>query len=471
MHYYLMYRYFEWVHEVQDILKELNDKLVHREITVHAIMNIKDGDKNFECLSSMMCVHSSVNIKQMKQTCSLLLEEVNIILLKNIPGQPLNKIVILPELLSEYHVALPQNLQDMLSKYVVYPSNETSLLIESSHLVADSRSQPDHKPTVELSRSITMSELVAFAEELNNIHESLQKFTAMFTFFKFHSSALFHGCLNAQHFSHTEEPQSLQIKDATTPLQYKEFGIDLPCFVSYLKNVQKLILKFLNGQCDYIDIVQIDPEGHLEMTRDVEILQQYSAVFGVSCNGLMDTSSMFNLHKLVCQFKNIIFVCHQFKLEECLKDSRLCELQKEITELENEAIRSEVTSTDISRKVKHMKGLLCIADDVNLQCLDLFSAVKAHCSDTLIQLMSDEQCRLCHKDIAKHLQHEASAIQEFSSVVELMSPFFDADQKFESLMIRVFEKRDLKQGLQTLKNVDGQLSVINEVFSSGVSLS
>ena len=37
-----MYRYFEWVNEVQDILKEIDDKLVHQETAVHDIMNIKD---------------------------------------------------------------------------------------------------------------------------------------------------------------------------------------------------------------------------------------------------------------------------------------------------------------------------------------------------------------------------------------------------------------------------------------------
>lgn len=455
---------------MQDILKDLSDRLVHQEIAVHAIMNIDDDDdKNFECLSFMMCVHSSVNIKQMKQSCSLLLEEVNAILFKSIPGQPRNKIMILPKIIRECRVALPQNLQEMLSKYVIYPSskaNEKSLLVESSHLVDNCQSPPDSKPTVELSRSITMSELAVFVNELNKFHESLQKFITMLTFFKFHNSALFHECLNAQYFNHTEEPQSFQIWGAITPLRHKEFGMDLPHFVSCLENVQKLILKFLNGQGDYIDITHIDPEGHLEMTREVEILQQYSAVLGVSCNGLTDMCNMFNLHKLICQVKNIVFVCHQFKLEECLKDSRLRELQKEVLELENEAIRSKVTSTDISRKLKE---LLCITDNMNLQCLDLFSAVKAHCSDTLIQLMSNDKCRLHHKDIAKHLQHEASAIQDFSSIVELLNPFFDVGQKFESLMIQVFEKRDVKEELQSLKNVDGQLSVINEVFSSEVS--
>ena len=36
-------RYFDWVCEVQDILKELNDRMVHQETAVHAIMNIKES--------------------------------------------------------------------------------------------------------------------------------------------------------------------------------------------------------------------------------------------------------------------------------------------------------------------------------------------------------------------------------------------------------------------------------------------
>ena len=117
-----------------------------------------------------------------------------------------------------------------------------------------------------------------------------------------------------------------------------------------------------------------------------------------------------------------------------------------------------------------MKELLCIAEDMDVQCLDLFPAIEAHCNDALSQLMLDEQCHLHHKDIAKHLQLETSAVQDFSSVVELMNPFFDAGQKFESMMIQVFEKgSSIKQGIQKLKRVDGQLSIINEVLTSEVS--
>lgn len=178
---------------------------------------------------------------------------------------------------------------------------------------------------------------------------------------------------------------------------------------------------------------------------------------------------MLNLHRLVCQANGVISVCHQFKLEECLKDSRLHELQKQVLELKSEAISSGLMPTDISRKLKHMKELLCITEDTDIQCLDLFPAVKAYCSDKLSQLMLDEQCRLRHKDITKHLQHEASALHDLSSAMELMSPFLDADQKFESMMIQIIEKGNVKQGIQTLKKVNGQFSVINEVFSSEVS--
>ncbi len=462
---------------MQDLLKELDDRLVHQETAIHAIMNIKDSDnKNFECLSFMLCVQSSVNIREMKQICSSLIKEINRILLKNIPGQPHSKIVIFPELLRTYHVILPKHLQEMLSKYVVYPSEgkDRYSLLELSHLVADHQSQPDSEYTVELSRSITMSELAVFVDELNKFHEPVKKFIAMITFFTFHDSALFYECLHAHHLSLTnlKEPHSFQIscRDAKNPFQHKEFDMDLPRFVSCLENVQKVILKFLDGQGDYTDIVKIDPEGHLEIDKEVEILRQYSAVFGVDCNGLMNTYSVLNFHRLICRAQSIISVCHQFKLEECLKDSRLHELQKEVVELENEGIKSRLLSTDISRKVKHMKELLCITEDTDIQCLDLFSAVKAHCSDKLSRLMLDEQYHLRHRDITKHLQHEASAIRDLSSAMELMSPFFDTDQKFETMMIQVVEKGNIKQEeIQTLKEVDQQLSVINEVFSSEVS--
>ena len=251
------------MHEVQDILKELNDRLVHQETAIHAIMSIKDSEnKNFECLSFMLCVQSSVNIRETKQICSSLLKEVNKILLKSIPGQPHSKVMIFPELLCMYHVILPKNLQEMLSKYVVYPSEgkERWSLVEQSHFVADCQTQPDSEHTVELSRSITLSELAAFVDELNKFHEPVKKFTALLTFFMFHDSILFRQCLNAQNLNLMKEPQSLQIRDATIPFQHKQFEMDLSCFVSRLENAQKVILKLLDGQGDYTDIVKIDPE-------------------------------------------------------------------------------------------------------------------------------------------------------------------------------------------------------------------
>ena len=471
------YRYFEWVQEVQGTLKELNDRLVHQEITVHAIMNTKDeDDKYLECLSVIMCIPSLVSVKKMKRKCSSFLEEVNKVLLKTIPGEPHNKFIVLPELLSEYHVALPQNLQEMVSKYVIYPSEEKETSSQrdskcSSHLQADCMAQQDNKPSVELSESVTMNELAILVNELDKFHELIEECIAMLTFFKFHSSALFQKCFNAQTFSPVKELQSHHIRDTKIPPQHKENEMNLSSFVLCLENTHKLILKFLNGQCHYADIVQLDPEAHLEIAREFEILQQYSAVFRFNSNGLTDTCNMFNFHKFTCQVNSIIFVCRQFRLEECLKDSRLCKLQKEVLKLQNETVRSKLTSTDISRKMKHMKELLCIGDDTNLQCLDLFSAVKAYCSDALVQVMTDEQCRLRHKDVAKHLQYEASAIKDFSSIVELMNPFLDADQKFESLMVQVFEKGNMEQGIEMLKIVDAQVSVINEVFSSEVSFS
>ena len=463
-----------WVQEVQYILEELNDRLIHQEVKVHDITNTKDDDdKYLECLSVIMCIPSLVSVKKMEQKCSSFLEELNKVLLKTIPGQHHSNFKILPELLSKYHMVLPQNLQELVSKYVIYPDNNYSLPRDSkclSHLQADCKSQPDNKPFVELSESITMSELAVLVDELDKFHEPIEKFIAMLTFFEFHNSVLFRKCFNAQIFNPTIEIQSHHIRDTKIPPQHKENEMNLSSFVLYLENTHKVILKFLNGQCHYTDIAQLDPEAHLEITKELDILQQYSAVFKLSSNGLMDTCNMFNFHKFTCQVNSIIFVCRQFRLEECLKDSRLCELQTEVLELQNEAVRSKLTSTDISRKVKHMKELLGIADDTNLLCLDLFSVIKAHCSNALVQVMTDEQCRLRHKDVAKHLQHEASAIKDFSSVVELMNPFLDADQKFESLMSQVFKKGNMEQGIQTLKSIDAQLPFITEVFSSEVSL-
>ena len=444
--------------KVQDVLEELDDQFKDEEITVHAIMNFAIDKTQLKCLYSTMCVNSSSNIhpeniERMKEVCVALIKQVSKSLLKSIPGR--YGFFTLPELLTEYCVVVPQTLQDMVSKHVIFPSAATNN--NDSNLSPSTNASE----STELSEIITVGELKSLADQLKKLDDQIANFIPMLAFFKYHNSVLFRKCLSMQA---TELQRCTDLSN--TECEDSRVVMPLDCFIQVLKNTHKLISELCEGQSKYMEIINLHPE-EVDITEEVEAWKKYSTLLGIDQSGLSDTLNMLTLCKLSHQINNIILFCKSFGLKTCLGDQRLCQLQQGVMELEDDGIRAKMTPSEALRRVEHMKTLLCLTESTSTQCLDLFTAINR--SDTLFQVIKDAKICPRHKDVATHLQSEISIVSDFSSVVELLSPLLDANQGLESLMENVLKKRDsVRHGMQLLESLKGKFSLLVHVLSNEV---
>ena len=420
---------------MQEVLKELDNLFIEQEITVHAIMNFAKVSTQLRSLYCSMCMSSSwninpENIEQIKQKCAALIEQINECLLIRIPHH--DDFFTLPQMLTEYHVAFPQSLQDMIAKHVIIPSRA---LTDCDSSVQVSNQNCD--PSIELSENITIREVTLFANELRKFNDQVACFTPMLAYFKYNNSVLFRNI-------YTTELQNLSCE---------EIGVEMSmdCFVQVLERADKLISVLCQGQVKYADIINLDPE-ELDITKEVEILRSYS---DLDCT---DTLNMLSLRKLTCQINSILLFCNEFGLNNCL-----CELQQRIVEIEGDDVRAT------SERVEHIKTLLCLSKNTSTECLDLFTAISR--SDNLFQIIKD--ARICpqHEDIVTHLQSEISVVNNFASVIELLNPLLDANQDLESLMANVLKKTDeIKHGLLLLESLKAKLPLLVQVLSNEVGL-
>lgn len=458
--------------EVQNVLKEINDKFRYQEITCYALISIEDNT-HFEQLSHQMCACTSVTdsnfISKMKQKCAALFTVLDKILLKIVPGNSQSNFFTLEELLNKYQVDVPHDLQDMISRYTTYPSQ-----LEKEWSNAQDLAQPagEHRhpsiPSIKLSHKVTVYELSMLMGKLKDFHDPIAEFAPMLTFFNFHGSELFHKCL------HLHKVKSTEALPAQCTHNVTQSGVavrlSMTNFVQILKNTHTLICKFLSGKATYFDIVQVDP-AKLDVGKELEILEKYSHIFGLNCSGLFSTHNLLYLYKIVCQVDDLIFVCNQFDLKNCLRDSRVCELHSIVSRLQDRDSISKITSSEAAKEVEHMKELLCFADKKDLQNLEVISAIRKCFSDILFQIFKDDRNRSHHEDVIDHLQHEVSVLKDFASTVQLISPFFDTEQDFESLMLQLFRKRDITHASQMLERMDSNASVLVEIFLKEVSYS
>lgn len=439
---------------MQDVLEELDDQFKDEEIAVHAIMNFIEDKTQLKCLYSSMCVSSSPNInskniQEMKKTCDMLVKQVGECLLKSIPGQ--HGFFTLLKLLTEHHAVVPQALQDMVCKHVIFPSRATNN--------ADSDFQPN--ASVKLSESISVKALKSLADELKELDDHVASFTPMLAYFKYHNSVLFRKCLSMQ------AAELQQCTDfSNTECEKSGVVMSLECSVQVLKSTHKLISELCEGQSKYTEVINLHPE-ELDITKEVEILKNYSALLELNQSGLVDTLSMLNVCKLSHQINNILLFCKEFGLETCLRDQRLCKLQQAVMELEDEDIKARLTPSEALTRMKHMKTLLCLTESTSAQCLDLFAVINH--SENFFQVIKDAKKCPRHKDIATHLQSEISVVSDFSSVIEIVNPLLDASQDFESLMANLVKKAEnIRHGMQLLENLKGKDSLLVQVLSNQV---
>ena len=396
-----------------------------------------------------MCVCSLLTeseiIEQMQTKCYDFLTELKKMLIKSIPGQPADQAFTLQDLLEDCHVAMPCELQKMISKCLILPLKRH-----------DHQSQ---QISVEVSEGISINEIALLKNELVKFDSLIDEhLITMLAFFRFHKCQLFYQCLN-RHLADTPTPHaSLRVKR-----KENEMDLSIECFVKALESVFNQISRLLKGEAEYSEIMELHPQG-LDIPKEVKLLESCSTVFSMECSGLTDTANLLNLCKVSQQARDLVFVCRQLKIE----DARLHEIETRVEELEDERVKKTMTSEKAERQTDEMRDLLYFKQNTAVapQCLILLSGLKMCDSDALIHLIKNSEKIL---QVSEHVQSEASVAEDVSKLIKLVNPVLKTNKDLESLMLHEFTEEEMEHGVQILHKINASFSMVQRLFSEEVS--
>ena len=473
-------------------MKEWQVKILHQEANYDEILMYTSSLTHLYSLGNTLCSASLIcdayDLNHLKSTFLQEFETLNILLLKYIPEQPDAKWCTLPALLLEYGVALPQNLQLMISEHVLFPGDQKPHDWEqptnSIPPATTGMFQPGHDVCLRLSKNATLHLLAELIKELGSFQEPLLPHLEMLVFFRLNKSAMFdqylRGTVQISHNTEKLKLQSLlpssQFSDFSfsvpilSPIQYKksrgEEGLPMKIFIQSLENTEQFLYMVMRGDIKLTIRDTLDVQS-LNITEETSLLIKYSDRYHLDCTGIFSAQRILEL----CQWKEYIqtiqFICHQYQLKNCMQDSKLIQL----VSIADSLIMKKITQDEAERKLKQIKEILCFTSIVDVNCLKVFRAVGD--SVPFHRLLQDaSQCLTLHhqRAVFQQLQHDIAVVNDLPTAISLMSIFDDKDQDFRSLLSLIFEFPNIQECIQKLRNINANLPLVSQLFSDEVSL-
>ena len=473
------------------------------------IMLYASYQAQLEELCSIVCVSvaslTAQNLQDVKTTFLQQFEQLNVFLLRYIPGQPDAHWCTLPSLLAEYGVALPPTLLHPISMYILFPGEERGLagkLLEnplSPTTSPTSQFQPGHEACrLRLSKKISLRSLSALVQELQTFLIPVIEHINVLVFFKLHHSEMFEKYLRLYFRKETAESEttlshasagiesfafSMPVFSSMLPEEEQERdeaveGLPLPLVERCLARTVNLLLKLMDGTATYSEIIA---EGELNLEK-LDIEQEFNTLTGfaaflnrsASQQGLAGVRSMLELFQFTVHIQSIQSVCEQYHLQGCLEDKALHNLLTLVEELKSEANRANLTPLDASQRMLWVKESLCLDKNTNYKCLDLFAAVAD--SAAFYQFVRDKRFvgekgqavfRQQYQLITAQLQHEEydeTVLNHLFAAFKFISPFMNTKQSFRELMTQV-SRLDATNGLKQLETVNTNITLIRLWFS------
>lgn len=491
---------------MQRVLKHWSKKFQSEQIHYDDILHYACSHVKLPPLGETICAPQLVldfpRVEFTKTSFLAKFETLNTYLLKYIPGQSDGKWCILPSLLEDYGVSLPQTAQGFIVKKVSFPGQD---LIPRDQLGTPLRPStnglfnPGHDISLRLHKSLTLLELGQVLMELELFQQPLLEHLDMLVFFKLHTSTLFDKYLrfnlkkiaDDQHepqeiFSRmqlSDIPFSIPFHSGFSPPSFSRtptLGLPMSNLVQALADTRTLVCKIMLGTATYSEIIAED-EGMLQgldIEREFSILQEYgqlSNMAGSSCEGLDGVRSMLELFQYSRHIKNICDVCEQYKtLQCCHNDPRLTQLTAIMEEHIKTEDRSKLTPLEAKDKMLHVKEVLCLGQNTSSKCLDIF-AVMSH-SAAFYQFVRDKQFygqqgqvlfRQQYELITAQLQHEEydeSVLNHLLVAFKIISIFMDPKKNFTELM-REVTALNAVHGFKQLDTVNDNITLIRLWFS------
>ena len=475
----------------------LQHKFKELKINYDEIVTYDSQHSQLEHLAQTICASSAIVNKQdivpVKNMFLDAFEQLNIILIKYIPGKPDVKWCTLPSLLHCWGVALPPHLLDAISQFIVFPEEKKVLDLLDNHPIPNTSGnfQPGHNISLKLAKCLTLCDLLDLVKKLNDFQQPIMDVLDMLVFFKLHHSGVFDKYLQV-HLRKESEPVTKAKCSTTTHLitvstfppfsmqhqsddQSQMEGLSLHALQRAMTETHELIMKLMHGTAEYSEIIaegEIDFEK-LDMEQEFNTLYNFSAHFNLPSMGLSGVQSMLELFQYVHHIRTIYSVCEQYQLQGCLSDPNLCELHQLAEYLSQEKNCAKLKLSEAPEKMKKVKKTLFPGNKVSLNCLELFTVVRN--SAAFYQFIRDmkfveeggqalfqQQYQLITAQL-QHEEYDETVLNDLYGAFKLIEPFMDAHQNFNQLMSKV-TSLDVS-GLNQLKTVNTNITLIRLWFS------
>ena len=350
-----MYRYFDWVRDVQGVLLKWKEMFIQQECNYDEIVIYTSRQSQIKHLAQTFCVSSAiVDAQAVKNTFLNDFEQLNVLLIKYIPGQPDAKWCNLPSLLHHHGVTLSQHLLKQISQHVLFPEEERVEELLDSPLSPNisGKFQPGHDISLKLTKTLSLRELSNLVKELKTFLEPITDVLDVLVFFKLHLSKVFDKYIQAYLNTKSElreqhtttflsmVPSTCMMKD-----QNKVEGVTLYLLQKAVVHTHKVIRKLMQGTAMYSEIVA---EGELNLEnlnieQEFIMLQSFLAYYLkpqpplASYEVWASVQSILELFQYVHHIRNIHSVCEQYQQQGFQGDPeliKLCQRQAELVLLE-----------------------------------------------------------------------------------------------------------------------------------------
>ena len=468
---------------------------MQQQINYDEILAYTSQQSQLKHLAQTFCASSATVWSQdtldVKNRFLLAYEQLNILLIRYIPGHPDAKWCTLPSLLQHWGVALPPHLVDLIS-HVVFPREKTVELLDNQPFPnITGVFQPNSEISLKLTKALSLHKLFELVNEMEVFLKPIMHVLEILVFFTLHRCEMFEKYLqvylkkNETGVREKHSPTTVLATSMCTKPWSEDQSVEgnLPLHVLQKAVVQTydLIMKLMQGNATYSEIVA---EGELNLEnlnieQEISTLHSFTAYLKLpmsSYAGLAGVQSILELFQYVHYIRIIHSVCEQYQLQGCLEDGNLfelCQLVKDL-DLKKNCHGVKLTLIEVCQQIDRVKKILCLGEERSFYCLELFNAVRDSaafyqfvCEKQFVgekgQAMFQQQYQL----ITAQLQHEEyseTVLNHLYAAFKFIQPFMDTHQSFYQLMLQV-TSLDVTNGIKQLQTVNSNITLIQLWFS------
>ena len=500
------------MHQVQAVLSEWHQRFNEQQVNYDEILFYARHHQKLEKLRQTICAFSPIvkDTQSMKNTFLSTFEQLNVLIIRYIPGQLDTEWCTLLCLLQNWGVVLPSHLLDPIVQHVVLPGQVKAGELLETPLPPNTSGEfqpPGQDISLKLTKAFTLHNLCEVVGGLQRFLLPLLDVIDMLIFFKLYPSEIFNKYLQyyLRKESETEVKEKCSVREseeleqyniATIPAflhspfptlpsvtmqshpddQSSVQGIPLDVLQKAMNCTRDLIMKLMRGTTACSDIIA---KGKLNLEK-LDIEQELSTLCRSamhlklpvgSCEGLGGVRRILELFQYIHHIQTIHSVCEQFRLQGCLRDRNLVELCNLEKNVSSEESRAKLTLLEASKNMERVKHLLCQA---SLSSLELFTTVRD--SSAFYQFVHEKQFvgdkgqavfQQQYQLITAQLQQEEyneAILNHLYAAFKIIEPFMDQDQSFHQLISQV-ARIDVTNGLRQLKTVNANITLIQLWFS------